>query len=38
MKVEFGEFLKDLRINEELALFHPAWLSVYRYIVKDIFV
>jgi hypothetical protein len=35
MKVKFGEFLKDLRKNEGLALFHPAWLSVDRYVYKD---
>ena len=29
MKVKFGEFLKDLRINEGIALFHPAWLSIF---------
>jgi len=38
MKVNFYEFFEDLGVNKGLALRHPAWLSVVRYIVKDIFV
>jgi len=33
MKVKFFEFFEDFRINKGLALFHPAWLSVDRYVL-----